>query len=249
VSKVLPFRGVETASEPSLDAHELLQTRTGEVEELFAAARAGSLPRARELKPWEPHTLNEEHLQMILLRVGGIRQNKIARHFGVDQSRLSVILNHPDAQYILDKLGAVHAVDTLASHRERIAALRGPALDLIEDFVFSEDIAIEKRVPRAFDLLRLDEEVRPKAPAGPALNVNVTIPGERFSGMLAALRESSQIEDANYVVLADEALVRPGLVPGDGIAQPGPAKMLPEGDAGGPPHQQFPGTPAPPAAG
>lgn len=244
MAKVLPFSGsigVATPAPvvPDFDT-ELLSVRTAEVEELFTAARRGELPRARPLKSWEPATLNEQHLQMILFRAGGVRQNRIAAHFGVDQARVSVILNHPDAQYVLDKLGAVHAVDTLAGHRERIAALRGPALDVIEDFVFDEGIPIEKRVPRAFDLLRLDEELSPKAtPASGGLNLSVSLTGTQLGGMLSALRESREIEDGTYVVLADEALPAGDRVVEDADGQPGPVPAVPERDVGGPPHQQF----------
>lgn len=253
MTKVLPFSGqVGGGSSPAMppalpEGLDLLAARTEEVEALFGAARRGELPRSRPLKPWEPATLNEQHLQMILLRAGGVRQNRIAAHFEFDQSRVSVILNHPDAQYILDKLGAVHAVDTLASHRERIAALRGPALDLIEDFVFDEDIAIEKRVPRAFDLLRLDDELSPKAVVPPPVSFHVALSGGQLGGMLSALRESREIEDGTYVVLADEALPagqRPpggGVVPEDADGQPGPVPSVPERGVGEPPHQQFSG--------
>ena len=248
MSKILPLHGgAGTASElpdgEPLNEAALARLRTAEVEELFGAARRGELPRSRPLKSWEPQTLNEQHLQMVLFRAGGVRQNRIARHFEVTQSRVSIILNHPDAQTLLDRLGAVHAVEGVADVKERIAHLRGPILDLIEDFVFDDSVAIEKRVPKAFDLLRFDAELTPgNGAAAPGVNVNVTLTGTQLSGMVAALRESREIEEASYVVLANEALPAALPSPGDGVGQPGPVSASPERDVGGPPRQHFPGT-------
>lgn len=253
MSKILPLHGVaglpasELSDDGPLDPSEFVRWRTAEVEELFAAARRGELPRARELKAHEPLTLNEQHLQMVLFRAGGVRQNRIAKHFGVTQSRTSIILNHPDAQTILDRLGAVHAVDGVGDVRERLAHLRGPVLDLIEDFVFDEEQPVEKRVAKGFDLLRLDTELAPAKSAGPNVNVSVALSGAQLGGMLSALRESREIEEASYVVLADEALPAALPSPGNDPEQPGPATWSPERGADGPPQQHFPGTAPEPA--
>src|SRR4051794_26004007 len=69
--------------------------------DLFARAMSGLLPRDRALEKWEPDVLDERHMQVVMLRSTGLDQRVIAKLTGYTESWVSVILNHPDAQYLL----------------------------------------------------------------------------------------------------------------------------------------------------
>ena len=75
-----------------------------EFTELFEAALHGELPRRRELKPWEPDKLSPRHLEMIMMRASGVAPGIIARFFDVDPSNVSIVVNHPDAKYLMGSI-------------------------------------------------------------------------------------------------------------------------------------------------
>ena len=102
------------------------------VQQAIAKALAGTLSRNRSLKYWEPKQLNEMHIQMILMRAAGFRQNEIARQLGVTDANVSVGLNHPDAQVVLATIIA-HAADHVLDVRTRIKAHAGEMFDIITD--------------------------------------------------------------------------------------------------------------------
>ena len=110
-----------------------LQKHPG-LDDLFLKALRGELPRSRALKSWEPATINETHLQVILLRAGGMRQRDIAGFLNfrlgtkLSDAAVSIICNHPDAQYILSKIVS-YAADNVTDVSARIAAYAGEALD------------------------------------------------------------------------------------------------------------------------
>jgi transcriptional regulator len=78
--------------------------RRQEIQELMAQALEGTLPRTRDLKPWEPATLNARHVQMVMLKASGLRQSKIAEVLQVTDANVSVALGHPDSQFILARV-------------------------------------------------------------------------------------------------------------------------------------------------
>jgi transcriptional regulator len=108
------------------------QEMRSELASLFEQARRGELPRSRELLAHEPILLNERHLQAIMMRVMGMRQCDIARALDYTDSTVSIILNHPDSQYILDRIQAMSGVQ-VADIDARLQRLNEKAVDAIED--------------------------------------------------------------------------------------------------------------------
>lgn len=134
-----------------------------EIERLFDLALDGRLPRRRELKPWEPDRLNERHLSMVMMRAGGLKQRQIARAFGATDANVSVVLNHPDAEYLLVRLQAMKATAPTSVER-RLAALSEPAVDALEAVFNSEEVdsLTFKRAPLAFKVLEFNGYGRKK---------------------------------------------------------------------------------------
>lgn len=138
-----------------------LEQMRPEIERLFQMARDGLIPRDRELKPWEPATLNERHLMMISARAGGLRQREIARAMDATDANVSVVLNHPDAVFILNKLQAMKAVSG-TSIEDRLAALAEPAVEALEELMGDTEISPLKKAPSAFAILKSQGYIKEK---------------------------------------------------------------------------------------
>lgn len=193
------------------------------IAELFERARRGDIPRSRALLPHEPDLLNERHCQAIMMRCMGMKQKDIAAALGYTDSTVSIVLNHPDAQFVIDQLQGFTAI-SVTDIDTRLKRLTPKALDAIEA-VFDDEIeddpkAVNARVQRArmgFALLEHNghgkkSEVKHDhqhsiAPASAAL-------------ISRALRESREIENIEYSVLP---------APGGGAEGSGPPTVLPLG--------------------
>lgn len=210
---------------PRTDDKEVAEAeRASAIAVLFDRARRGEIPRTRELLPWEPDLLNERHCQAIMMRCMGMKQKDIALALDYTDSTVSVVLNHPDAHYIIDQLQGFSAVPVL-DIEARLRRLTPRALDAIEA-VFDESVgddpkAVNARVQRArmgFSLLEHNGHGRQRevqhthshsiAPSSAAL-------------ISRALRESREIENAEYSVV--------GSTPGGGAEGSGPPTALPLG--------------------
>lgn len=88
----------------------------------------GVVARGRYLKYWENLRLKPIHMQMLLMKAAGYTNNKIAETIHYDPSRVSVVVNHPDAQYLLSHLVSYQA-ERLLDVNARIQAHAGEALD------------------------------------------------------------------------------------------------------------------------
>jgi hypothetical protein len=130
-----------------------------EMQQLFEAALKGELPRNRDLKPWEPQTLNERHLVMVMLRASGLKQRVIAQSMGATDATVSIVLNHPDSVMLLAKLQGIRAT-TKPDYMKRLEALTEHAVGTLEDVFEAIDpddakLAI-RRAPTAFKLLEIN---------------------------------------------------------------------------------------------
>lgn len=218
---------------PRSDDAEIVESnKATAIAALFERARRGDLPRSRPLLPHEPDLLNERHCQAIMMRCMGMKQKDIAASLSYTDSTVSIVLNHPDATFIIDQLQGFSAVPVLDIDA-RLKRLTPKALDAIEA-VFDDEIeddpkAVNARVQRArmgFALLEHNghgkkTEVKHDhqhsiAPASAAL-------------ISRALRESREIESAEYSVV--------GPTPGGGA------------EGSGPPTALLSGTEAPPLGG
>jgi hypothetical protein len=186
------------------------------MEELFARCMSGLLPRSRPLKSWEPDTLDERHIQAILLRASGLQQKAIAAITGWDEPWVSVILNHPDAQYILTRLLS-YAADNVIDLTARIKATAPEAFDTVVTVMrTSNDEKV--RTANAFEILKMaGYGSRPAAPAANTtvqqggvtvnvgqMNVATSVPTKGLGLLAAAISEAQGIGEVRYVQSVDE---------------------------------------------
>lgn len=215
--------------------------RASAISELFDLARRGEIPRSRELLAHEPLQLNERHLLAIMMRCNGARQTDIAAALNYTDSTVSIILNHPDATYIIDRLQAFSGVD-VTDIDSRLKRLTSKAVDAIEAVFDEEDDpkAVNARVQKA----RLGFSLLEHTGNGPKKEVKhnhqhqITVGGGAAALLSRALRESSEIEEAEYTIEQG---------PGGGVEGSGPPKALPSG-AEAPPLGASQGLPVDPRA-
>lgn len=212
--------------------------RAALLEELFAEARRGALPRSRPLRPWEPQTLDDTHLQMIFLKATGVSQSEIARQFGYTDSRVSIILNHPDAWTILDRLASMGGDTTHDLIEQRLRRLSEPAVSAIEKALDANTLP----VPAIFQRAKLGFDVLSRNGYGRQIEHRhthqVTVGGAAARLLADAMRESREIPEASYVLVPEISATEGayGALPAGGEPEqaPPPATVLPSG-ADGPP--------------
>ena len=168
------------------------------VEVLLEAAVEGRLPRSRSLKPWEPAKLNPRTLQIVLLRATGLKQRMIAEMMDLDEGHVSVIVNHPDSQYLLTRLIG-YAADEVVDIRTRIEAYTGEALDTVVEVMRNTDDD-KLRSANAFGILDRHYASAPKGGAAGSGD-SVQMPAETMNLLVEALKETREIQDAQYVVV------------------------------------------------
>lgn len=176
------------------------QLKRQALDSLFARAMAGLIPRPRQLKAWEPELLDERHLHAILLRAGGMQQGQIAKMLNWSESWTSVVLNHPDAQYVLTRIVSF-AADNVIDMETRIKAHAPEALDTIVE-VMRESKDEKVRSTNAFELLKMAGygSKKPEAPTINAQNVQINqgVPEKALTNLADAIRESRQIQEVIY---------------------------------------------------
>lgn len=101
VAEEAPGRGPSSET-----AVALMQLR---VHDVIVAALEQRLPRARDLKPWEPDKLHARHIAMLTDRAGGATAKEIALKYKMHQVYVNRILTHPDSLIILGALQALNA--------------------------------------------------------------------------------------------------------------------------------------------
>ena len=207
------------------DPRESMDFQRPEIERLFAMATEGRLPRNRDLKPWEPQRLNERHLAMVMMRASGVKQRTIAEAFEATDANVSIVLNHPDAELLLQKLQSMRATQPSAIE-ERLQALSERAVGTLED-LFSpfDETPTVKKAPMAFKLLEMNGYARPRQVES-QVNHTFSANPRQLDALTRALRESNSIEQAEILAIqtvqgANEVLSGPpgGVVGG----QPAPS--------------------------
>jgi predicted transcriptional regulator len=215
---------------------ETVGTRQREsIEELFDAALAGFLPRSRDLKPWEPDKLNPRHLQVINLKAAGVSNKKIAEMLAISEPNVSVIVNHPDSQYILARIIA-YAAENVVDVEARIKATAPLAHEkLVEILTTSPKQELVAKVAFGF-LDRAGYGAVQKAEI--KQSVSISVPKEEANLIRDAIREASQIQEADYVILGDTKAL-PGAPAGASREPSGnslghPGSPIVNGSEGGP---------------
>lgn len=218
--------GAEGANMPALEG------RREELNELFQRVMRGSVPRNRALKPNEPDRLDERHLQVILLRSAGMDQGRIAQLTGFTQPWISIILNHPDAEFVLAKLVS-YASDNMLDMNKRIAATAHEAFNVVVE-VMRTSADDKVRSHNAFEILKM-------AGYGAVQKVQHTgsitgLTDEGAKELAQAIREFKDIEPLEYAEFVDAHVVPALSAGGDApTANPVDGTGTVAGDAGEPP--------------
>lgn len=165
------------------------------IDDLMSEVMAGRAPRGRELLPWEPDRIDERHLQIIMLRSCGMDQGRIAQITGFTEPWVSIILNHPDAQYVLARMVS-YSADNVLDMQTRIQAVAHEAFDTVVDVMrTSRDEKLRSR--NAFEILAM-------AGYGPTQRISATVehsvaaPNEKIDALTRAIEESKQVAVIDY---------------------------------------------------
>lgn len=235
---VATFSGEDPLAE-DFDLQDVVSgaTQSPRVQNLMRRARLGTLPLDRPLEYYEPRKLNSKHMSCIMLKAVGYKQNRIAELVDYDQGTVSKALNHPYAIRILATIHAESAKDA-ADIQKRLKKRAPSMVGVIEDVVFDEKTKPATRASNAFKWLEL-------AGYGAAQKHEhkhegqITVSDEKADQLREAIAESRQIEEADYVVLGDEAREDRALG-GGGNSLEGPASSsgsLPPGASNSPQDQ------------
>lgn len=188
----------ETSSGLDASEHFSEEARQERMQAAMFDVMAGAVARGRSLKYWENLRLKPVHMQMLLMKAAGFTGKAIAEKLDYDQGRVSVIVNHPDAMYLLSHLVSFQA-ETLLDVNARIAAHSGEALDTALMLLRNGKEEVREKV--AFKLLD-------RAGYGAVKKIEAThkfeMPAAQASALTAALRESDEVEDmedADFQVL------------------------------------------------
>lgn len=212
------------------------------IEEMIRKAMAGALPWPREKRDYETEKLNAKHLSVIMLKALGHRNVRIAEITGYTEAWISTTVNHPYARRILSAILTEASLNT-ADIQERLKDAAPAMLDVVEDVAFDPDAKPSVRARNAFKWLEL-AGYGAKQRHEHKVEGHITMESDQAELLKSALEESRQIQEAEYVVLGDEAREDRRLGPGggDGSAPDDPASgsgSLPPGASGTSPSDEL----------
>jgi hypothetical protein len=193
-----------TALSPAATAAEQRKAANyARLQQIIESAVRGDLPRDRELKYWEPRILQAEHINMVLDSIAGLTGNEIAAKYEIDHARVSVILNHPDAQVIKTTVLSM-AADEITDLDTRLSNLKHEAMNVkVELMRSSRNDSVRHRA--ATDILEMAGYGKNKLAAGstpsnhPAVaGPSIVLPVNVANNMFAALSESLKVAQMPY---------------------------------------------------
>lgn len=115
-----------------------------EVQDLIQRMLDGSEPLGRDLKQWEVLKFNPIHINVCVLRAAGFRGVEISKITQMEQSTISVILNHPYGVKLVGALvprGAVKVFDIKTRLEENASELLNHMYSLAMESEKVEDVA------------------------------------------------------------------------------------------------------------
>jgi hypothetical protein len=219
----------EKSEKTAPERQDLALSRHSRLEQLVAAAFSGQLARGRDLKYWENLRLKPQHIQMLVMKGAGYKNNEIARAMDITEARVSVIVNHPDAQSVMALLVSFQA-EELLDVKTRIQAHSGEALNVaLEQMRNASEPAV--RLKAAFGLLD-------RAGYGAVQRTEnkhvVEIPATAARGIAAALKEAQEIEEVEFEIVTE--------APDSGTGEPSETGSS-ESTSSEPPSAGYPGHP------
>ena len=182
-------------STPS-DSHEVeLLAKHERLTQTMRAVLSGEVARGRDRKYWENLQLKPQHMQMLIMKAAGFTNNYIAEALDYTPARVSVILNHPDAQVALAALVSYQA-EELLDVRARIKAHAGEALNVKLDLMRNSKSDAVRNVA-AGDILAAAGYGAVNKSVNLNANVQARLEPEEAADLKSALRESMEV-DAEY---------------------------------------------------
>lgn len=168
-----------------------------QLKELVSQAMAGVLPRTRDLKSWEPNKLNARHIQIVMMKATGMRNQTIAELLGVGEVNVSVVINHPDAQYLLATILSM-AAEKITDIPARVEAHANEALNVVLKHMRNGKEETASR--NAFKLLEIAGYGATKKVD---MNVkhNLEVPAKQAGQLATALREARDITELSRVTM------------------------------------------------
>lgn len=166
------------------------------VADLVKAALAGELPRLRPLKPSEPDKLSATHVNIIMDRALGFKPHELADKYDMALPRISVILHHPDAEYLIAAIQGRQA-DALTDPIRRLQGYAHEAINTKIEILRDAKTKPELRNTVASDILdRAGYGARQKIDVEETHRVVVS--AEKLSTFENVLRESQRVASIDY---------------------------------------------------
>lgn len=222
----------EKASVDDVNEHFSAEARVERMQSAMLDIMDGAVTRGRSLKYWENLRLKPVHMQMLLMKAAGFKNKVIAEQLGYDESRVSVIVNHPDAMYLLSHLVSYQA-ENLLDVKARIQAHAGEALDTA--LVIMRTGAPEVRERVAFKILdRAGYGAVQKSESVHRLE----LPAAQAANLSKAVRESMEVDDitdAEWEEVEASGCSSEGLAGGTGEPEVLEGAHTPEGRSRGEP--------------
>jgi hypothetical protein len=209
---------------------------TPEVRLVIQRALKGDLPRSRDLKYWEPEGLTMKHINCIFRKALGFTNAEIAAEFGMTDSYVSIVLNHPDSETILSTIAGAMG-DRITDPLERAKATAGEAFgEIVSIMRTSKNDTVRRK--SALDILSL-------AGYGQAKKVDVAVthmlPAAAAARLSDTLEASRRVADVPYTQY--RTVPTPQSQLGDGSGEvPAPAQRPESGEQclGQPPAEDSP---------
>lgn len=187
-----PTPEIEVPAVTRIDASLL----TDRIKVLIAGAMAGTLPMPPGSDPGLPKKLNPVHINMVLDRAAGLRNNEIAEKYGTTQTWTSILLRHPYAEQLCNALLSLSA-DKLTDPRQRIEAASHEMLDIKLEIARAPGTSAVLRDRIASDILD-----RAGYGARKSLSVDVahaiSLPAAAAANLSNALLESNRVTEVDY---------------------------------------------------
>lgn len=134
----------------------------------------------RQTPQWNPKKWKPLYDSILAQAILGVQNKRIAASLGIDPQTVSIILNSPAGQNRLAELQKLKQEAIKNSVELRLAALQDKALERVEKFINSEEIAVNapvKMFDRSMNVLKglgaMKQEVVPQ-PTTPAIG-SVTV--------------------------------------------------------------------------
>lgn len=177
------------------------------VESLVLGALTGTLPRERELLPYEAQKLRPRHIVILMDIAGGMTVPEVSERRRMTTVRINTILKHPDAQKILAALQSQSA-DKLSDVNARLQQYANEMLSTQVELVrTTKNEGLKQKI--AADLLD-------RAGYGPRQKIDINqtnrfiMPAAAASAMTGALLEADRVADLDYSSFTGKDLSNPG---------------------------------------